>query len=212
MVSTASLAASSEMFDRYDGPTAGPRPSNDYADLLALVRVCAGAATLGLVLAAMTPTAGQPNTASTDRPMAGDPPDLVSLLPAALTNQLSMQRAIDGWNAPTMSTAATVELRRLRSYGDGWNGPKSHGAIASSFDVAERFVRMLAAKSPWTKIDPTIFADGSAVIELSGTKLSGLIRFQGDGSIEAALDLPDELDFVWPKLGDALPLEMAKIA
>lgn len=208
MVSTAQSHVCPETFHRYAGATAGVRHQTRYTDLAALaLRVCAGAATLGLGLSAMTPTAGQPNTASSDRAISGSPPDLVALLPPALTNQVSIQRAMEARG----SSFAVNELRRLREYRDGWNGPKSRGAVARSFEVAEQFARLLHAKSPLSKIEPTIFADGSAVLEISGARLAGLIRFRGDGSIEAALDAPEQLDFEWSGLGDKLPTEISTI-
>jgi hypothetical protein len=131
---------------------------------------------------------GLANTSSTRSEFGGDPPDLRAMFPASWVNVVDLRKfgVIDVSSVP-----ALIDLQRLRSYQDGWNGPRSYGAVASSFDAAERFVRQLLSSYSHLSVKPTIFSDGNAALEIKGKGVDGVLAFGSEQTISASLDTSD---------------------
>ena len=84
---------------------------------------------------------------------------------------------------------AQLELTRLSEYTDGWNGPRSLGADPVSFHLASRFVCLLR-DSKGLRISPTIFAVGTAALEITKAPFKLLIEFTRPGELAVNIDTP----------------------
>ncbi len=185
-----------------------PRSSTGVDATAILMRAMAVAAAVSATAAHAVPTLGYVRTALSDASVSGDPPDLSGIMPWSWVNTVSSFARPDTVSAVA---SASAELQRLRRYEDGWNGPRSRGAVAASFDNAEKFLRDVKLQNTGATVSATIFAHGNAALEIEGEGFSALLEFSADGSVYGAVDAAESFDFDVPASVDRLPVEFLSL-
>jgi len=104
-----------------------------------------------------------------------------------------------------------MDLQQLSEYTDGWNGPRSLGANAESFRLAGRFAQLIQDNAS-LRISPTIFAIGTAALEITNGDCKLLIEFAPNGDLAVNVDTPvDQLDYDLVGFnGSAIPEELRR--